>query len=360
MDRSDYYRILGVQPGASRAQIDRAYNERAKRLRSPDFADEREYADRKLRELKYAYSVAAGGASPVSERQKLAHHERKKDDMEIAETADSFLGNLSGQMKAAAERFKQSAGTAARHPEGSHSHRGDRAGSDRRDMRQEQDSRKSRSAGSGQRLVNDAEGARKSGQPLIKSFDVSADDGKTLKTIVGIIVVLLALVPSLISSCESSRYPDFDNDLSYNGVSSYESTIQMVDQLLYDKVSDYDYDGWLDDSDAEAYSDRIVYDLVPQEDEEARGYTDELAMHLGLDSPSDALAYLTGFDDYYWDHADEECAALLAEQLMDAPDFYAVAGAVSLYSGERILTMADYLQFLVDVANSQTFSVLYG
>lgn len=91
MDRAEYYRILGIQQGASRAQIDRAYNERMKRLRSSDFADEREYADRKLRELKYAYSVVAGGAAPISEHQKLAHHARRKDDMEIAETADSFL-----------------------------------------------------------------------------------------------------------------------------------------------------------------------------------------------------------------------------------------------------------------------------
>ena len=27
MDRAEYYRILGIQQGASRAQIDRAYNE---------------------------------------------------------------------------------------------------------------------------------------------------------------------------------------------------------------------------------------------------------------------------------------------------------------------------------------------
>lgn len=47
--------------------------------------------------------------------------------MEIAETADSFFGNLGGQVKAAAERVKQSAQSAAgHHPEGSHSHRKDK------------------------------------------------------------------------------------------------------------------------------------------------------------------------------------------------------------------------------------------
>ena len=63
MDRKDYYRILGVRPGSTRTEIDKAYNERMKRLRSLDFEDEREYADRKMRELKYAYSVVVGGGA---------------------------------------------------------------------------------------------------------------------------------------------------------------------------------------------------------------------------------------------------------------------------------------------------------
>ena len=160
MDRAEYYRILGIQQGASRAQIDRAYNERMKRLRSSDFADEREYADRKLRELKYAYSVVAGGAAPISEHQKLAHHARRKDDMEIVETADSFFGNLGGQAKAAAERVKQSAQSAVgHHPEGSHSHRKDKV----RGAYQDESQSRSRKGAGGQRLVNDVEGARRAG-----------------------------------------------------------------------------------------------------------------------------------------------------------------------------------------------------
>ena len=322
MDRADYYRILGVQPGASRAQIDRAYNERMKRLKSSDYADEREYADRKMRELKYAYSVVSGSAAPVSDRQKLAHHERRKDDMEIAETADSFLGNLSGQIKAAAERVKQNAGGALSHPEGSHSHRDDRREHADRSGSQS----RSRKSTGGQRLVNDVEGARRSGQSTVKSFDASAD-----KTVVGIIVALIALVPSLISSCES-REPDYSYTFPEERIvwtEEYDDTVSEVDQLLYDKVSDYDYDGWLDYSEAAQNQDTVVDDMVyPPDDDET--YTQQLARKLGLDSAE------------------------------DAPSFEEISGCVSLYSGEPIIDYGTYLQFLIDVANSQTMSVLYG
>lgn len=358
MDRADYYRILGVQPGASRAQMDRAYNERMKRLKSSDYADEREYADRKMRELKYAYSVVSGGAAPVSDHQKLARHERRKDDMEIAETADSFLGNLSGQMKAAAERVKQSAGSALSHPEGSHSHRNDR----RENTDWDDSQNRSRKSAGGQRLVNDVEGARRSGQSTVRSFNTSADDGKTLKTIVGIIVALIALVPSLISSCESSE-PDYDTIFNGAEVSAedvYYNTVYEVDQLLYDKVSDYDYDGWLDYSEAAQNQDTVIDDMVylPEDDET---YTQQLAVTLGLDSAEAAITYLSeGYDEVYWQNTDYENAWLLGLTLMDAPPFEEIAGCISLYSGEPIIDHGTYLQFLIDVANSQTFSVLYG
>ncbi len=358
MDRADYYRILGVQPGASRAQMDRAYNERMKRLKSSDYADEREYADRKMRELKYAYSVVSGGAAPVSDHQKLARHERRKDDMEIAEIADSFLGNLSGQMKAAAERVKQSAGSALSHPEGSHSHRNDRHVNTDWDGSQN----RSRKSAGGQRLVNDVEGARRSGQSTVRSFNTSADDGKTLKTVVGIIVALIALVPSLISSCESSE-PDYSDAFPEESIvwtEEYDDTVSEVDQLLYDKVSDYDYDGWLDYSEAAQNQDTVIDDMVylPEDDET---YTQQLAVTLGLDSAEAAITYLSeGYDEVYWQNTDYENAWLLGLTLMDAPPFEEIAGCISLYSGEPIIDHGTYLQFLIDVANSQTFSVLYG
>lgn len=361
MDRKDYYRILGVRPGSTRTEIDKAYNERMKRLRSLDFEDEREYADRKMRELKYAYSVVVGGAPPVSAHQKREHHKQRKDDMESEEMTGGFLGNLSGQAKAAAERVKQSAqSVTGHHPEGSHSHR-----NDRREQAVRDDARSgSRKDNGGQRLVQDAEGARKSGQPLVKSFDDSLNGGKLIKTVVGIIVLLLAITPTMISSCESSMTPDYEYGQSEimdsDWETTYNETVQIVDQLMYERVSDFDYDGWLDDSEAVQYQDQIVGEIVPEEGEEIPNYTDALAQGLCLPSAAAALAYLTGEEDFYWYNDDGQNADVLAEQLMQAPGFSEIAGAVNLYREERILDEGAYLRFLIDVADSQTISVLYG
>lgn len=70
-----------------------------KRLRSLDFEDEREYADRKMRELKYAYSVVVGGAPPVSAHQKREHHKQRKDDMESEEMTGGFSGTSADRQK---------------------------------------------------------------------------------------------------------------------------------------------------------------------------------------------------------------------------------------------------------------------
>ena len=64
MDKSYYCRVLGVREDASVQQIKQAYEERVKRLKSADYADEPEYASRKLSEAAYAYRVLLGGEVP--------------------------------------------------------------------------------------------------------------------------------------------------------------------------------------------------------------------------------------------------------------------------------------------------------
>ena len=64
MDKSYYCRVLGVREDASVQQIKQAYEERVKRLKSGDYADEPEYASRKLSEAAYAYRVLLGGEVP--------------------------------------------------------------------------------------------------------------------------------------------------------------------------------------------------------------------------------------------------------------------------------------------------------
>ena len=70
MDKSYYYRILGAREGASAQQIKQAYEERVKRLKSPDYADDPDYVDRKLREAAEAYRIVLGGSAPAAEKQR--------------------------------------------------------------------------------------------------------------------------------------------------------------------------------------------------------------------------------------------------------------------------------------------------
>ena len=64
MDKSYYCRVLGVGEDASVQQIKQAYEERVKRLKSGDYADDSEYVSRKLGEAAYAYRVLLGGEVP--------------------------------------------------------------------------------------------------------------------------------------------------------------------------------------------------------------------------------------------------------------------------------------------------------
>lgn len=82
MDRSYYYRVLGAREGASAQQIKQAYEERVKRLKSPDYADDSEYVDRKLKEASEAYRVVLGGSAPSAAKQRKKSYEKLKNSME--------------------------------------------------------------------------------------------------------------------------------------------------------------------------------------------------------------------------------------------------------------------------------------
>ena len=82
MDRSYYYRVLGAREGASAQQIKQAYEERVKTLKSPDYADDPEYVDRKLKEASEAYRVVLGGSAPSAAKQRKKSYEKLKNSME--------------------------------------------------------------------------------------------------------------------------------------------------------------------------------------------------------------------------------------------------------------------------------------
>lgn len=63
-DKSRYYTVLGVQPGASKEEIKRAFREQAKKHHPDKFANEsqeiRDYHEKKFKEINEAYEKLAG------------------------------------------------------------------------------------------------------------------------------------------------------------------------------------------------------------------------------------------------------------------------------------------------------------
>lgn len=64
MDRN--FALLGLNEGATKAQVQQAYERRLKKYQSSDYDDEKEYANRKIRELKAAYEIALSRAETGS------------------------------------------------------------------------------------------------------------------------------------------------------------------------------------------------------------------------------------------------------------------------------------------------------
>lgn len=334
MDRADAYRILGLREGASRSELKNAYEDRLRRYRTPDYQDEPEYAQRKIRELKYAYNILVGGAMPSSEKQRLEYHERRKDDMEIEETTDNAFDNIAEKLKAAAARVKAEAEDFIPHDEGSHSH-----------------NPKKRSGGKlGEMMKEKGFSA--------KNFKPSSIDPKLIKKLIAVFVLLITVFPSIVGACVSALIPDY----SYTEP-EYESAVYMEDSeaeaidMLLDRSNSYDFDTWLGER-SDSYE--AVYNIVTKPEGEEDSFAQELALNLGIGDAEAAVAYLWGDYDFYELNDDYENTCLLAETLMGAPSFDTIAGRENLYRGEQIWDYGSYMQFLIDIASDQTAEVLYN
>jgi len=69
---------------------------------------------------------------------------------------------------------------------------------------------------------------------------------------------------------------------------------------------------------------------------------------LDIDDTSEFFDYITGIDGFYYDNEYYDSADRLINWLC-APSFDMVAGSTSLYSGEPILGIEDYLDYILDV-----------
>lgn len=296
MDRNYYYRILGLTEGATTQQIKQAYEIRMEKLKSADYRDDPEYVEKKKRQATEAYRVLTGSMPAASSMQRKARFENFKDFIEMKEGGNS----------------------------------------------------------------SDEESPKKSFQKMRYTPKTSAGNKKYITVVLIIIVIVIISVVGSVIAAIGSFVNDIDFDLSNNNWfdSSHSSDIDYDDEYHIDQtwewLSEIDYYKGLDMEAMDNNAGNVQWDYGTG----AYGNTDEgdttfdktldVLFDLEIYSVSDFFSYVTDEYDYYIVHDDYECAETLISW-MGAPDFEEIAGSVNMYSGEPILTIADYLDYLKSV-----------
>jgi len=312
MDRKYYYRILGLQEGASAGDIKKAYELRMERLRSADYADDPEYVAKKMSQAKYAYSVLMGSAAPMTKAQRKQNYECYKDDIEDNRDSDHFTEKHGHRLK------KLDASVAAANA--------------KRKLQSVFDSGES------------IGGAKKSG----RRSDSSGGIGKM------IITIICAAIPFIVGAIGmiADNTPDVEwATPEYSEELYAESNYEAVKRIMGRK-SDFDFYGTR--SEGKGITDEMIeWELSDDVYNQLWGLNTELAYVLDIYDFSYAVEYLTGDPDYYWENSDLINGQELI-YLMGAPYFEDVAGSVNDYTGEPILDYVDYMSYLICVAENQT------
>ena len=282
MDRNYYYRVLGVRSDATPAQIRDAYNNRMARLDSADFADEPEYAKRKKAQATQAYKVLMGVAPAATAAQKESRFERHKDRIERREGFEK-------------DPFDE---------------------------------------GTGSKI--------KFSLPKInlgkKAVKTTADKAKL--TVAGSAITILIAVIGLFSAIGDLMADD--NSFNYSDF-YYQEEVYEAEELTIM----FDYSQKLDPSTAEINQDNIDWSVGVDEygvDPLSSDMMDILYC-FGIYDIDEFFGYATGDEHYYMNSDDYFCADVLINWL-NAPSFEEVAGQTNLYTGEVILSIADYIEYL--------------
>ena len=284
MDRNYYYRILGVRPDATPAQIKAAYDARIARLSSADFADEPEYARRKKEQATKAYRVLMGVSPATTKAQKEARFEKRKDRIERKEgfEKDDFDEGDKPKIKLSLPKVDF-------------------------------------------------------GKKAVKT---TADKAKL--SVVGTAITILIAVIGLFSSFGDlvSVEPVYEDYGDYSSV--YEQIYEAEENLIY-----YDYYENLDTRVAADNQSEIDWnDGIGEYGGDINGLTTDILWWVGIyESPYEFYDYYTGIEGYYDDYDDYDCAMILIDWI-GAPAFEEIAGSTNLYNDETILSLTDYMEYL--------------
>ncbi len=316
MDNREYYRLLGLQEGASQAQIRAAYEEKHRKLDSADYADDPEYVNRKCRQLEEAYRILTGSAAPATQAQKRARFERWKDAEDSGEDA----------VESARRKLR-------------HHHEGGFAEKP---------------------LPKNTEGKqRRLRHPAILIL---------ILVVIVLVSILVGYIPNYLAgvrepASESTSLLPSDpgsDDLEMldqtdraREAAEYQEAVEHADRIR-EAVEDgiFDYSAHLRLEDRYRYENLVRWELDEDREAEVWDHLWDLTDALGFSGIESGVDAAAGEQDFYFNHDDLENAAVVA-QLMGAPDFEDVAGGMNLYYDELILDYNDYIQFLCDVAGEQ-------
>ncbi len=284
MDRNYYYRVLGVRPDATPAQIKAAYEARITRLNSADYDEEPEYARRKKEQATKAYRVIMGVSPVTTKAQKENRFEKLKDRIEKREGFDKDDLDEPKRSKIDFSLPKINLGKRA-----------------------------VRTTGDKAKLV------------------VAA-------TALGVMITVISLISAI-----GGLISEFSYDPDYGYDSTYTEEIEAAEDACWY----FDYYDELDTSTIAKNKDKIDWDAGVDEYGEEPLFTDMLDVMYWFNvyDMEEFFEYVTGDPEYYYSNDDYDCAVTMISW-MGAPDFEDVAGATSSYSGEPILSLADYVEFL--------------
>lgn len=305
MDKSYYCRVLGVREDASVQQIKQGYEERVKRLKSPDYADDSEYVSRKLGEAAYAYRVLLGAEAPSS-KQRKNHYDKLKDSMEKDETTGGgkTLRKVRKSSGAIGDASKNVAATVS---------------------------------AAGERLKENAE------ETLGRVVN-----SKEAKSAMGIVFsIIIAVVSLAVGACESDPTPEY----TYEDTAYMESNRQAVERIL-NRSGEYDFFGHLDGSNP-VPDEKIEWEITDDISEQLWDLNLDLCSALDINNLQDAMGWYMDDENYYYNVPDYEISQRLAE-IMGAPAFEEVAGMTVTDSDSVITDYSDYMTFLINIAWEQT------
>lgn len=300
MDKSYYYRMLGLTGEPTPTQIKRAYNERMAKLRSSDYGDDPEYARKKMKQATMAYKVLMGDVPAPTQKQKRDYFERFKDSIENREGNEKNSGGGEGRARRTS-KF------------------------DARPMYEESRGPAKSTVHAGKTPKNKAAAA-----------------GIIALIAVGIITTFISALIDFID------WNDVDYEYYEDGFFSEEAVEDAYDWCedadffeMLGKETPYDSDAIDWNEGMDCYAESLIFQR-----------TFALAYELGI---TDILAFyddITGEDDYYYEHDDWECAMRLLE-FMHAPGLEDVVGMTNSYNGEQILSYSDYFEYLGDFINDK-------